>query len=209
MSLGVGAAFTSSHAWASKCNLIPMVLALWTIHTEGIGEDNEEVPFAAASLGSEARWGLHSISSRSRSQSWKPGKHRLKGRTKTAHQQSNNTTDDRPRGKPRATGPRAHAGFAKQQLQPWKRIIQTWALRSCRSQRARAPQKQPSGTVSPPLKRVQRKHDRTHAEKGDLSIAPAPWTSSRWSPGLTVVHRAELCLCGVIPRRKAFIAVAS
>lgn len=58
MSLWVGAAFTSSQAWASKCNLILTVLALWTIHTEGIGEDNGEVLFAAASLGSEARWGL-------------------------------------------------------------------------------------------------------------------------------------------------------
>lgn len=106
MSLGVGAAFTSSQAWASKCNLILMVLAMWTIHTEGVGEDNGEVPFAAASLGSEVRWGPHSLSSRGRSQSWKPGKHRLKGHTKTAHQQANNTTDDRPRGRPRATGPR-------------------------------------------------------------------------------------------------------
>lgn len=47
----------------------------------------------------------------------------------TAHQRSNNTTDDRPRGKPRAASPSASKA-AEWQLQQWK-VIQTWMFGSC------------------------------------------------------------------------------
>lgn len=76
-----------------------------------------------------AAWFLSSSSS----QSWKTGKHRLKGQAERAHQWSNNTADDRPRGEP---GLPAHhpAWAAREQLQQWK-IIQTWVLSSGQGQR--------------------------------------------------------------------------
>lgn len=69
--------------------------------------------------GCEAAWFYHPVAAQVGR-----GKCQLQGQAATAHQQSNNTTDDRPRGKPRAASPSASKA-AEWQLWQWK-VIQIW-----------------------------------------------------------------------------------
>lgn len=144
MGLAGGVAFTSSKVQNIKCILILifflMVICCGICTPSVFGRTMGRLCFLLWDWinhwdleKDEGLWGCLILSS-SGSPRWRreeraPGLGEGGGQAATAHQRSNNTTDDRPRGKPRAASPSASKA-AEWQLQQWK-VIQTWIFGAC------------------------------------------------------------------------------